>query len=100
MDTSLKYHSVVNYEVFFLTSVSLTSICPDVDECSDRTDEDLLCDHFCHNYIGGYYCSCRYGYLLHSDNRTCRGEAEALKTSRMHVAACHLHAEGGSMHGG
>ncbi|XP_044057497.1 mannan-binding lectin serine protease 1 isoform X1 [Siniperca chuatsi] len=46
----------------------------DVDECSDRSDEDLLCDHFCHNYIGGYYCSCRYGYLLHSDNRTCRVE--------------------------
>ncbi|XP_033486236.2 mannan-binding lectin serine protease 1 isoform X1 [Epinephelus lanceolatus] len=44
----------------------------DMDECSERSDEDLLCDHFCHNYIGGYYCSCRYGYLLHSDNRTCR----------------------------
>ncbi|XP_073337960.1 mannan-binding lectin serine protease 1 isoform X2 [Pagrus major] len=46
----------------------------DVDECSERSDEDLLCDHFCHNYIGGYYCSCRYGYLLHSDNHTCRVE--------------------------
>ncbi|XP_059187576.1 mannan-binding lectin serine protease 1 isoform X2 [Centropristis striata] len=46
----------------------------DVDECSERSDEDLLCDHFCHNYIGGYYCSCRYGYQLHSDNRTCRVE--------------------------
>uniref|UniRef100_A0A3Q3KGN1 Mannan-binding lectin serine peptidase 1 n=1 Tax=Monopterus albus TaxID=43700 RepID=A0A3Q3KGN1_MONAL len=46
----------------------------DVDECSDRSDEDLFCDHFCHNYIGGYYCSCRYGYLLHTDNRTCRVE--------------------------
>ncbi|XP_028274789.1 mannan-binding lectin serine protease 1 isoform X2 [Parambassis ranga] len=46
----------------------------DVDECSERSDEDLLCDHFCHNYIGGYYCSCRYGYVLHSDNRTCRVE--------------------------
>ncbi|KAM9359736.1 mannan-binding lectin serine protease 1 [Symphorus nematophorus] len=46
----------------------------DVDECGERTDEDMLCDHFCHNYIGGYYCSCRYGYLLHSDNRTCRVE--------------------------
>ncbi|KAF3693460.1 Mannan-binding lectin serine protease 1 [Channa argus] len=43
----------------------------DVDECSERSDEDLLCDHFCHNYIGGYYCSCRYGYLLHTNNRTC-----------------------------
>ncbi|XP_058489035.1 mannan-binding lectin serine protease 1 isoform X2 [Solea solea] len=46
----------------------------DVDECSDRSDEDLLCDHYCHNYIGGYYCSCRYGYLLHTDNHTCRVE--------------------------
>ncbi|XP_041669933.1 mannan-binding lectin serine protease 1 isoform X2 [Cheilinus undulatus] len=46
----------------------------DVDECSERADEDQLCDHFCHNYIGGYYCSCRYGYLLHSDNHTCKVE--------------------------
>ncbi|XP_008307430.1 mannan-binding lectin serine protease 1 isoform X1 [Cynoglossus semilaevis] len=46
----------------------------DVDECSDSSDEDLFCDHFCHNFIGGYYCSCRYGYLLHTDNRTCRVE--------------------------
>uniref|UniRef100_UPI0037E7B9EA mannan-binding lectin serine protease 1 isoform X3 n=1 Tax=Semicossyphus pulcher TaxID=241346 RepID=UPI0037E7B9EA len=46
----------------------------DVDECSERPDEDLLCDHFCHNYIGGYYCSCRHGYLLHADNRTCTVE--------------------------
>ncbi|XP_031165342.1 mannan-binding lectin serine protease 1-like [Sander lucioperca] len=46
----------------------------DVDECSERSDEELVCDHFCHNFIGGYYCSCRYGYLLHSDNRTCTVE--------------------------
>lgn len=49
----------------------------DVDECSGLSDQDLSCDHFCHNYIGGYYCSCRYGYLLHSDKHTCRGEAGA-----------------------
>ncbi|XP_039621683.1 mannan-binding lectin serine protease 1 [Polypterus senegalus] len=46
----------------------------DVDECKERNDEELACDHYCHNYIGGYYCSCRFGYLLHSDNRTCRVE--------------------------
>ncbi|CAJ1066414.1 mannan-binding lectin serine protease 1 isoform X1 [Xyrichtys novacula] len=46
----------------------------DVDECSEQVDEDLLCDHLCHNYIGGYYCSCRYGYRLHSDNHTCTVE--------------------------
>ncbi|XP_030600980.1 mannan-binding lectin serine protease 1 isoform X2 [Archocentrus centrarchus] len=49
----------------------------DVDECSKQSDENLLCDHFCHNYIGGYYCSCRYGYLLHSDNCTCRVECSS-----------------------
>ncbi|XP_015217031.2 mannan-binding lectin serine protease 1 isoform X2 [Lepisosteus oculatus] len=46
----------------------------DVDECKDRNDEELVCDHYCHNFIGGYYCSCRFGYILHSDNRTCRVE--------------------------
>ncbi|XP_040606965.1 mannan-binding lectin serine protease 1 isoform X2 [Mesocricetus auratus] len=46
----------------------------DVDECEEREDEELSCDHHCHNYIGGYYCSCRFGYILHTDNRTCRVE--------------------------
>uniref|UniRef100_A0A8C1NZE3 Mannan-binding lectin serine peptidase 1 n=1 Tax=Cyprinus carpio TaxID=7962 RepID=A0A8C1NZE3_CYPCA len=55
----------------------------DVDECRDRNDEDLACDHFCHNYISGFYCSCRYGFLLHSDNRTCKVEcSESVYTER------------------
>lgn len=43
----------------------------DIDECKEQLDEDLLCDHFCHNFMGGFYCSCRHGYQLHLDNRTC-----------------------------
>ncbi|CAJ0918459.1 unnamed protein product, partial [Ranitomeya imitator] len=55
----------------------------DVDECAERTDEDIVCDHHCHNYIGGFYCSCRFGYLLHSDNRTCKVEcSDNLYTQR------------------
>ncbi|XP_066565809.1 mannan-binding lectin serine protease 1 isoform X2 [Amia ocellicauda] len=57
----------------------------DVDECKDRNDEELACDHYCHNYIGGYYCSCRFGYLLHSDNRTCRVECSDVFTERSGV---------------
>ncbi|XP_073513324.1 mannan-binding lectin serine protease 2 isoform X1 [Phyllobates terribilis] len=43
----------------------------DIDEC-EKQDEDIeICDHFCHNHIGGHYCSCRAGYKLHTDKKTC-----------------------------
>ncbi|XP_009575661.1 PREDICTED: LOW QUALITY PROTEIN: mannan-binding lectin serine protease 1-like [Fulmarus glacialis] len=60
----------------------------DVDECLEKSDEELACDHSCHNYIGGYYCSCRFGYILHSDNRTCKVEcSDNLYTQRSGVVA-------------
>ncbi|KAK5861785.1 hypothetical protein PBY51_017235 [Eleginops maclovinus] len=41
----------------------------DFDECVN--DEDNGCTQFCHNYIGGYHCSCRHGYHLDVDKHTC-----------------------------
>ncbi|XP_034409661.1 mannan-binding lectin serine protease 2-like [Cyclopterus lumpus] len=41
----------------------------DFDECKD--DPDNGCTQFCHNYIGGYHCSCRHGYYLDVDKHTC-----------------------------
>uniref|UniRef100_A0A3B4Z8V7 Complement component 1, s subcomponent n=1 Tax=Stegastes partitus TaxID=144197 RepID=A0A3B4Z8V7_9TELE len=41
----------------------------DFDECED--DPNNQCSQFCHNFIGGYHCSCRHGYLLAEDKHTC-----------------------------
>lgn len=40
----------------------------DFDECDDP---DNGCTQFCHNFIGGYHCSCRHGYHLDADKQTC-----------------------------
>ncbi|XP_044301307.1 mannan-binding lectin serine protease 2 isoform X1 [Varanus komodoensis] len=46
----------------------------DIDECSQELDDEPLCDHHCHNYLGGFYCSCQIGYVLHKDRRTCTAD--------------------------
>lgn len=48
----------------------------DVDECRVSLGDAATCDHYCHNYLGGYYCSCRAGYVLHQNKHTCSGEGE------------------------
>lgn len=42
----------------------------DVDECEDPDNE---CTQLCNNYIGGYRCFCRPGYILDPDKHTCQG---------------------------
>ncbi|XP_069473581.1 mannan-binding lectin serine protease 1 isoform X3 [Ambystoma mexicanum] len=70
---SLTFHSDFSNEERF-TGFDAHYTAVDVDECMEQSDEDLICDHHCHNYISGFYCSCRFGYLLHTDNRTCKVE--------------------------
>ncbi|MGH0173163.1 UNVERIFIED_CONTAM: hypothetical protein FKN15_007838 [Acipenser sinensis] len=45
----------------------------DIDECSQLTNEDegQLCQHLCHNVMGGYFCSCHHGYQIQPDKGTC-----------------------------
>ncbi|XP_061492651.1 complement C1r subcomponent [Rhineura floridana] len=47
----------------------------DLDECAlgnDLEDGPPQCQHFCHNYVGGYFCSCQPGYRLQSDRHSCQ----------------------------
>ncbi|KAL2311380.1 hypothetical protein Nmel_003081 [Mimus melanotis] len=53
----------------------------DLDECEPnnaaKNDERPQCQHFCHNYVGGYFCSCRIGYQLQSDHHSCKVECSS-----------------------
>nr|WBB44917.1 mannose-binding lectin-associated serine protease precursor [Chrysogorgia stellata] len=40
----------------------------DINECDVNNGG---CDQLCHNYLGGYYCSCRIGYQLKEDLVSC-----------------------------
>ena len=40
----------------------------DIDECLTKNGD---CDHKCHNYQGGRYCSCHTGYRLREDGKSC-----------------------------
>ncbi|XP_069506707.1 complement C1r subcomponent [Ambystoma mexicanum] len=48
----------------------------DVNECTqtaeDQDPAEPICNHFCHNYVGGYFCSCRPGFKLQSDGKSCK----------------------------
>ncbi|XP_069335433.1 mannan-binding lectin serine protease 2 isoform X2 [Eulemur rufifrons] len=43
----------------------------DIDECQVPPGETPACDHHCHNHLGGFYCSCRAGYVLHRNKHAC-----------------------------
>ncbi|KAJ7317853.1 hypothetical protein JRQ81_004015 [Phrynocephalus forsythii] len=46
----------------------------DLDECAlrNKIEDGPQCQHLCHNYIGGYFCSCQPGYILQSDKHSCQ----------------------------
>ena len=54
----------------------------DIDECTEGTHQ---CDHNCSNNVGSYTCSCRTGYRLAADGRSCVG-----KKTPQHLLRCYV----------
>lgn len=42
----------------------------DIDECQTRNGG---CDHFCKNTVGSFDCSCKKGFKLLTDEKSCQG---------------------------
>nr|XP_012637337.1 low-density lipoprotein receptor-related protein 2 [Microcebus murinus] len=63
--------------------IEMGKLCNHIDDCSDNSDEKGCginecndpsisgCDHNCTDTLTSFYCSCRPGYKLMSDKRTC-----------------------------
>ena len=69
-------HHIVKHLTQFFTfpfSIFLTSVLfyrADIDECSRGSHG---CHHNCRNVPGSYFCSCRRGFRLSNDLKTCVG---------------------------
>ncbi|XP_029433861.1 mannan-binding lectin serine protease 2 isoform X3 [Rhinatrema bivittatum] len=59
---------VTGFEAFYAAK--------DINECDKYIEGESICDHHCHNYLGGFYCSCRVGFSLHKDKMTCTANCE------------------------
>lgn len=62
------------------------SVFADVNECEDNRGD---CEHHCINEVGGYRCTCKEGFKLRGDNRTCESETTLTDTANMHAQAAH-----------
>ena len=69
------YVQICSQQVFILVKFTI-SFSTDIDECQMNNGN---CSHFCTNTNGSFTCSCRIGFALSGDNKTCTGKS--LKSS-------------------
>lgn len=61
-------HCPVRYEC--VCCLSYLSFFTDIDECQINNGG---CNHFCRNMIGSFDCTCKKGFKLLTDERSCQG---------------------------
>lgn len=86
---SMDLAAQVSLQLFSSKSVAtlLLHIASDVDECAAGSD---MCAQNCQDTVGSYTCSCRAGYSLNADGRTCRGLEKCLLLTMCRLLM-HLH---------
>ena len=67
----LHFHTNGSNETPNLKGFRLHYTAVDIDECDPRWKK---CSHGCHNFEGGYECSCPEGFFMSSDGNNCFGK--------------------------
>ena len=58
-------------EIIVIIFLHLISLCADINECSSNNGG---CAHTCTNSPGSFQCSCRTGYTLAGNGKSCNGK--------------------------
>ena len=53
------------------STIRSSLVSTDINECVTNS---IACDHMCTNIQGSYLCSCRAGYSLDEDGKSCQGK--------------------------
>ena len=72
-DTSTKTKKSEYYLKFCVHIHNIEMLLTDIDECA-ATGANAVCQHKCTNIDGSYVCSCRSGYTLAADGKTCESK--------------------------
>ena len=80
-------NNVCKFKIFPLSNIAMCRneyftivyfwICTDINECAVNP----ACDHDCHNTLGSFLCSCRFGYRLNEDGLACEGQFNSSSSS-------------------
>ena len=70
MNVMIGYKPLGSTHIAVTRGLTVFCFSVDIDEC---TKANGGCNHTCHNTNGSYYCTCKEGFILKEDQRTCSG---------------------------